>query len=135
MKKAYQKPTLATQLFAANEYVAGCGATNNQYKFVCNANSDGWFTDGGSVYVDSNNNGQWDVPAFGAGDKRLGSYSPCQETHVTRDGDEFLDGFLVNLLAGKDQKVQKVKIWRGEDGHNIHCTKNLDIESWETAKS
>lgn len=28
-----------------------------------------------------------------------------------------------------------VIVWRGEKGDNIHCTKNLDMKTWETAKS
>ena len=128
MKKTYVKPTINVENFAANEFIAACGDTNYEYLFVCNANSGGWFGDGGSVYVDTNKNGRWNPGR----DERLGSYSPCQDTHNTKDGDEFLDGFLV---ANIGTKVMKVKIWRGEDGHNIHCTKNLDMNSWETAKS
>ena len=125
---AYVRPIMDVENFTANDFIAACGDSNYEYLFECNANSGGWFTNGGSVYVDSNKNGEWSALT----DERLGSYSPCSEKHKTQNGDDFLDGFLV---AGLGTKVKKVKIWRGEDGNNIHCTTNLDMNSWETAKS
>ena len=128
MKTCYEKPVVSFEEFTANEYVAACGDSNYEYLFECNANSDGWLGKGGSVYEDTNKNGEWDRGS----DKRLGSYSPCGEKHKTQDGAKFLDGFLVSNLG---TNVKKVKIWRGEDEKNIHCTTNLNMDSWETAKS
>ena len=133
MKKTYVKPTINVENFAANEFIAACGDSGADYLFECNANSGGWFSDGGDVYVDSNKNGEYDRKR----DKRLGGYSPCGETHKASSTDEFLDGFLVydSPIPFVPDKIKKVIIWRGEDGHNIHCTTNLDKNSWETAKS
>ena len=133
MRLRYEKPEINFDEFEANEYIAACGDSGYEYLFECNANSGGLFNSGGSVYVDSNENGRWDKPTWdGNGDDRLGSYYPCHEKHKTKDGEVFLDGFLV---ADMGTKRTKVKIWRGEDGKNIHCTTNLNIDEWETAKS
>lgn len=32
-------------------------------------------------------------------------------------------------------KVTNVIIWRGKDGHNVHCTTQLNMDEWATAKS
>lgn len=35
----------------------------------------------------------------------------------------------------KFEKSELVIVWRGQKGWEGHATKNLDINSWETAKS
>lgn len=54
----------------------------------------------------------------------------CGTTHDANAADEFLDGYYVRGLT-----VTPVKVWRGEKGDNTHCTINLNIKDWETAKS
>ena len=127
--KNYVKPMMESEVFAANEYIAACGDENKVYKFVCAAG------DGtpGTVYEDSNHNGEWDL----FGDKALTgyilpTYHACGETHQAPTDDEFIEGFY--LPNSNPFDVQKVIIWT-DGGTNIHCTTKLDQSSWETAKS
>ena len=56
---------------------------------------------------------------------------------ISGSGDDFIEGWYVtgwDGITGGDF-VKKVIIWRGPDGNNIHCTTNLDKNTWETAKS
>lgn len=135
-KMIWEKPEMNEIAFAANEYVAACGDGGTNYIFECNANSDGWFTDGGTVYKETGTEGfQWFYEENA--DERMGSYSPCSEKHTTDNKGEFFDGWLVALKPSSDGLFEKIKviIWTGLDNDNIHCTKNLDMNSWETAKS
>lgn len=129
-KKAYVKPAMESETFVPNTYVAACGDTNNEYIFQCDAI--GGIT--GTVFYDDGN-GQFNPFS---GDKFMGSgYHACGESHVTQDGDEFIRGWYVtgwDGITGGDF-ITPVIIWRGVEGNNIHCTTNLDQDSWETAKS
>lgn len=117
------------QQFMPNEYVATCGDENRVYNFVCDAGSG----TPGAVYEDSNRNGKWDL----FGDKALTGhilpiYHACGETHSAPTKDEFIDGFyLPNSNPGK---ATKVIIWT-DSGTNVHCTTNLNMNEWTTAKS
>lgn len=129
MKKTWEEPKIMVQQFMPNEYVATCGDENRVYNFVCNA---GGGTPG-TVYEDSNHNGKWDL----FGDEALTghilpTYHACGETHSAPTDDEFIEGFyLPNSNPGK---AMKVIIWT--DGRtNIHCTTNLNMNEWTTAKS
>ena len=115
--------------FAANEFVSTCGELNRVYKFKCDA---GGGTPG-TVYEDSNHNGKWDL----IGDKALTghilpTYHACGKTHSAPTDDEFIDGFYVPI--SNPLEVTKVIIWT-EGGTNVHCTTNLNKDSWETEKS
>lgn len=131
--RKYKKPVLNVEQFTANEFIAACGDSGKTYKFVCNANSNGWFSQGGYVYEE---NGKqeglqhiWEKNA----DTLLGSYYPCNETHIAESNDkDFSKGYLTTY-AGTSSK--EVIIWKGSKGDNIHCTTNLDMTTWETAKS
>lgn len=129
MKKTWEEPKIMVQQFMPNEYVATCGDKNRVYNFVCDAG------DGtpGTVYEDSNHNGKWDL----FGDKALTgyilpTYHACGETHSAPTDDEFIEGFY--LPNSNPLQATKVIIWT--DGEtNIHCTTNLDMNEWTTAKS
>lgn len=128
-RKVWRRPLTEVQKFEANEYVAACGEENKVYKFKCDA---GGGTPG-TVYEDSNHNGEWDL----LDDKALTgyilpTYHACGETHNAPTDDEFIDGFY--LPNSNPFEVQKVVIWT-DGGTNIHCTTNLKMDSWETAKS
>lgn len=129
MKKTWEEPKIMVQQFMPNEYVATCGDENRVYNFVCDA---GGGTPG-TVYKDSNHNGKWDL----FGDEALTghilpTYHACGETHSAPTDDEFIEGFyLPNSNPGK---AMKVIIWT-DGGTNIHCTTNLNINEWTTAKS
>lgn len=128
MKKTWEEPRILVQQFMPNEYVAACGDENRVYNFVCDA---GGGTPG-TVYEDSNHSGKWDL-----GDKPLTglilpTYHACGETHSAPTNDEFIEGFY---LPNSDPfKATKVIIWT-DGGTNVHCTTNLNKDSWETEKS
>ena len=128
MKKTWEEPRILVQQFMPNEYVAACGDENRVYNFVCDA---GGGTPG-TVYEDSNHSGKWDL-----GDKPLTglilpTYHACGETHSAPTDDEFIEGFY---LPNSDPfKATKVIIWT-DGGTNVHCTTNLNKDSWETEKS
>lgn len=134
--KSYKKPVLNVERFTANEFVAACGESGVVYKFKCDAGGGV----PGRVYVESNGVDElqttssgsfWDgsyVPA----DRSLGGYHACGTTHEADSDDDFLEGYYVPDQSGN---VSKVIIWRGPYNFNVHCTTNLDKNSWETAKS
>ena len=125
----WERPMVVVDTFAANEFVSTCGELNRVYKFKCDA---GGGTPG-TVYEDSNHNGKWDL----IGDKALTghilpTYHACGKTHSAPTDDEFIEGFY---LPNSDPfKATKVIIWT-DGGTNIHCTTNLNMNEWTTAKS
>lgn len=132
-KKAYSKPMLKSEAFVPQSYVAACGDTNKVYKFKCDATG-GWT---GSVYQETN--GKEGLQAFGFDpDEHIAyGYHACGITHEAPATDSFYDGYYVtgrDAMSGGDL-ITPVKIWKGPDNNNVHCTKNLDMSSWEIAKS
>lgn len=130
MKRAYVRPTMVGERFVANEYVAACGDENKVYKFKCDAQKwTGW--SGSTVWL----NGPDGVPET-SDDIWLGSYGKCGVEHEAKTTDEFSRGYLKKNIGGLPMGPRlDVIVWRGEKGDNIHCTKNLDMKTWETAKS
>lgn len=124
MKRVYESPRAYAEMFTPNEYVAACGDSGKTYKFTCNAGG-GW---SGSVYLETNNQ-----PGFQKGsDKYLSGYHACGTTHEASSEDDFLKGYYIPSLS---DKVTPVIVWRGSKGNNTHCTTELDMSKWETAKS
>lgn len=136
MKKAYVKPSMESEAFVPQTYIAACGDSGTTYLFKCDAG--GGIP--GNVYVESNNvaglqtksSGSWWDGDYVAADRSLGGYEACGSSHEADSDDEFLDGYYVPYWS---DEVTKVKIWRGPWGNNVHCTTNLNQDSWETAKS
>ena len=129
MKRAYVRPTMVGERFVANEYVAACGGTEyGKYKFTCDAGGGAL----GIVYQETN--GRPGLQRFATlnypADKSLGVYNACGTTHEANTTDDFLNGYYTNSGEVKD-----VIIWRGKSGRNVHCTTNLNRDSWETTKS
>lgn len=139
MKKAFAMPKIVVEQFVPNEYVAACGDENKVYKFVCDAGERN-----GSYRVMTNGaNGVADgFPILGGDDEELtggfiiGSYyHPCGETHEAPYLDDYINGYIVPKDATNvSWNRTPVIIWT-DNGTNIHCTTNLDIGSWTTAKS
>lgn len=127
--KKWSRPVTMVQKFEANEYVAACGDENKVYKFKCDA---GWTGLTGSTVYTNGSDGEMGT----SDDEYLGPYAHCGATHEASTTDEFIAGYLKKNVIGipVGEKVPVI-IWRGEDGNNIHCTINLDMDSWETAKS
>ncbi len=130
MKKKYVAPTMVGERFVANEYVAACGDENKVYKFKCDAQKWTGLT-GSTVWL----NGPDGLPETND-DVKLGSYGQCGTEHEAKTTDDFSQGYLKKNVGGIPiGKRVDVIVWKGDDGHNIHCTTNLDINTWETAKS
>lgn len=127
MKRVYESPRAYAEMFTPNEYVAACGDSGKTYKFTCDAGG-GW---SGSVYLETNNQ-----PGLQKGDDYLGGYHACGTTHEASSEDDFLDGYYVvkDYWTGQET-VTPVIVWRGPKGNNTHCTTELDMSKWETAKS
>lgn len=129
MKRAYVRPTMVGERFVANEYVAACGDKNKVYKFTCDAPE-------GKLYYYKESDGKVDgVHDGNGGAERIGSYYPCGRQHEASTTDVFYDGFVdYNRNEGQDLG-EGVIVWRGPENNNGHATKNLDMSTWETAKS
>lgn len=127
MKRTYVRPTMVGERFVANEYVAACGVTEyGKYKFTCNAGNG----EAGNVYVESN-----EKDGLQSDDRCLtpglwNYYYSCNVTHYADTKDEFLNGYYVPFGGS----VQKVIIWT-DHGRDVHCTTNVNRDSWETTKS
>ena len=105
MKRAYVRPTMVGERFVANEYVAACGDKGTVYKFNCDAPR-------GPLY-----------------------YYPCDAKHEASATNVFYDGFVDYNLNGKQDSGEGVIVWRGPRNNNGHATTELDMSSWEKAKS
>lgn len=132
MKGTWEAPRIMVQEFEANEYVAACGDENKVYKFTCTAG------DGkrGDVYTEDGTN-------LTLGDWRY--YHACGITHEAPATDEFIDGYYIQnggddktghwtMHGWEEYEKIPVIIWT-EGGTNVHCTTNLDMNAWTTAKS
>lgn len=147
-KKIWSKPEMNEFAFAANEYVAACGDENKKYLFTCDAGGG----QSGYVWIEDNNQdglqsdksftdnpwGGWNPND--SYDSYLGSYHACGKTHEASTTDDFYNGYYLAEDDWKDGNfnvldVLKVIIWRGPLGLNTHCTTNLNMSSWTTAKS
>lgn len=135
--RVWKRPLTEVQKFEANEYVAACGDSGTTYLFTCDAGGGA----SGDVYVESNGveglqtRGEWVGGWDGhwqEADRSLGGYHACETTHEADSENEFLNGYYVPYWS---DDVTKVIIWRGPYNNNVHCTTNLDKNSWETAKS
>ena len=138
--KGYVRPMMESEVFAANEYIAACGDSGVVYKFRCDAGNGVY----GSVYEETNG-----IPGLQTGrngDDRLATYSnglfgesgfhACDSTHEAESTSDFVNGYY--CAKGDISNPLKVIVWkepRGWWSDNIHCTTNLDQDSWETAKS
>lgn len=127
--REYVKPTMEGEVFAANEYIAACHDINKVYKFKCDAGGG----KSGSVYLETN--GEPGLQTGWGGDRYLSGYHACGTTHEAKTTDDFLDGYYVTGSWFGGTKTTQVKVWRGPDNDNTHCTENLDMDSWETEKS
>ena len=129
MKKAYVKPSMESEIFVPNAYCSNCGGTEyGNYLFECNAGSK-WTdyaiknADGHVAYINGHRFDGWNW-----------YYSPCGETHEAPRKDEFLYGYhLDDPTTRKDENISVI-IWT-DRGRNVHCTSNLEQDSWQTDKS
>ena len=108
-RRVWIRPLTEVQKFEANEYVAACEGENKVYKFTCDA---GWTGVTGSTVYTNGPDG------------------------IMGTSDDFIHGYLrKNFMGIPAGERQEVIIWRGEDGQNIHCTKNLRMDTWPIERS
>ena len=143
MKRRYERPSAYIEEFTPNEYVAACGDSGTIYKFTCTA-GDG---ERGGVYKETN--GQAGLQIGRDGDSRISngetSYHACGETHEASVTDDFIQNcYYIPKSARKQHlwgttwdtsKAINVIVWKGPKGDNTHCTTNLNMKEWATAKS
>lgn len=145
-KKIYERPVMQVEEFVANQYCAPCGdgETTVTYKFKCDAGG------GSSYYVWLDNNiiggdaeGEWVEQGWGmftsyeweGADEYLGRFHACSEgqhTVTVPKGTPIDDIFPLGLISRSQYGVNttKVRVWRGEDGDNIHCSTHLDTSEY-----
>lgn len=132
MKKMWEEPKILVQKFMPNEYVAACGDSGVVYNFECNAgnrqNSYNVYYDNGRPLASSNGSEEWYAQFTG--------YHPCGATHEAESDSGFYDGYmyLQDRRGNNSGNPIDVIIWT-DRGTNVHCTTNLDMDKWETAKS
>lgn len=141
-KKTYSKPLMAAQQFEPQEFVAVCppSETYVTYEFWCDASVTAYGATYGyyHIYLD-NGDGVFDERTDT--DLTQGQvYSPCGETHSvtvpigTSIDDVFPKGWLVPLRNYTYQEVTSrtipVRVWRGENGDNGHCTRQLNEDEF-----
>lgn len=132
MKKMWSEPVILAEKFMPNEYVAACGDSGVVYNFECNAgnrrNSYNVYYDNGKPLASSNGDEEWYAQFTG--------YHPCGVTHEAASDSGFYDGYmyLQNRWGNNTGDRIDVVIWT-DRGTDVHCTTNLDMDEWETAKS
>lgn len=131
-RKVWRRPLTEVQKFEANEYVAACGDSGVVYNFECNAGnrkeSYNVYYDNGTPLASSNGNEEWYAQFSG--------YHPCGATHEAESDSGFYDGYMYLQNWGGNNSGDRIDvvIWT-DHGTDVHCTTNLDMDKWETAKS
>ena len=138
--KKYMKPTMEGQMFVSNEFVSACGDSGTTYLFECNAGTRPY------EYITEECHLTWDgikcedvvatdnypYDVYRENGRGMGSYGPCGEKHEAPATNEFIRGYMVHQHTGEKTDVI---IWTGPYKDDIHCTTNLDMNSWSVAKS
>ena len=128
MKKTWEEPKIMVQKFVANEYVAACGASGTVYNFVCDAGEKD------TKYAVKDANGKVATISGYYMDGKNDWYKPCGETHQAESDSGFLTGYhLDDTSTRKDDNIAVI-IWT-ENNTDVHCTTQLDMNEWTTAKS
>lgn len=133
MRKSYVKPALISEEFMPQVYCAACEHTSSgagMYLFECNAGTIGnyynvYFSDG-SPYATSDDDHNW------KDSNEFSGYGPCGEKHEAATDSEFLKGYMyMQNRRGQDtgSKIDVI-IWT-DNRTNVHCTANLDQDTWE----
>ena len=142
-KRAYVKPSLESEAFVPNTYVAACGDENKVYLFTCDGGGGAyggvWHDDNGIPGLQTRSSGNWWQGNYVPADTRISrgtdSYHACYETHRASVMDDFITDCYFKKPRQSDSDAIPVTVWRGPWGNNTHCTTQLDINSWKTEKS
>lgn len=140
MKKAWTRPLTTVQQFDANEAISACGDSGTNYLFKCNAGSK-WkqydvYRTGVKDQVTGGTLLTQDEEGFLGWGGSISYYHPCDSTHETNGLNDFDYGYIVDNggYDGTNGAKTAVVIWT-EGGTDIHCTTNLNMSTWATAKS
>ena len=119
--------------FVANEFVSTCGENHKVYNFECNAGDEDGMYD---VFTNDGRNLTKGI---------LNYYHPCKATHKAEEDSGFIEGvmidnggiddrYYIDLKGIHEYPKTKVIIWT-DNGTDVHCTTNLNMKEWTTAKS
>lgn len=133
MRKKWNEPQIVGQKFLPNEYVAACGESGVVYNFECNAGKrdsdyNVYLADGTPYATSGKDSGGCKTDYY--------SYHPCGEKHKAESDSVFLNGYMYQqgwLGQNSGEKIDVI-IWT-DNYTDVHCTTELDMKSWETAKS
>lgn len=120
------RPKAIVEKFMPNEYIAACGDSGTVYNFECNA----------GIQYSGNDNYHykvWTSSGRVLADWDSGYYGPCGITHQADSNDEFLNGYMDDINTRENENIPVI-IWTN-NGTDVHCTTNLDMSQWSTAKS
>lgn len=140
MKKTWNEPKILVQQFVPNEYVAACGDSGTVYKFKCDAGNKNKeynvFFNGEDGIAGTADDVAWTASAFYNPTHREGYFHPCDTTHEASTSDDFINGYMYEQgRKGRNTgDMIPVIVWT-DNGTNTHCTTNLNMDSWVTAKS
>ena len=128
MKRRYERPNAYIEEFTPNEYVAACGDHGKVYKFECNAGEENKRYN--VYYFDEKGRQQY----LAKGGFMWGNYyHPCKETLEAEEDTGFINGYIDDQSTRQDE-ITPVVIWTNNET-NVHCTTNLNMKEWATAKS
>lgn len=132
----WERPMVVVDTFAANEFVSSCGENHKVYNFECNAGEKNKCYD---VFTEDGRN--LTPNSF----MTTNYYHPCKATHEASEDSGFIKGFMVDN-GGNDELTYyswdgkknytktNVIIWTNNNTA-VHCTTNLNMNEWTTAKS
>ena len=134
--KKWSRPMTFVQKFEANEYVAACGDSGVVYNFECNAGERNkeyavykLGSRGNKIYLTIGSG--WDRHEIDGYDYY---YHPCKATHEAESDSGFLTGYYMDDMSTRKDERIPVVVWT-DGGTDVHCTTELDMNKWETAKS
>lgn len=129
----WERPMVTVDTFVANEFVSTCGENHKVYNFECNAGDEDGMYD---VFTNDGRNLTKGIFNY---------YQPCKATHKAEEDSGFIEGVMIDN-GGSDDRYYidlrgiheypktKVIIWT-DNGTDVHCTTNLNMKEWTTAKS
>ena len=143
MKATWTKPLAVVEQFMANEYVAACGDSGAEYYFECTAPAGNlyWYEDLSAknaqpeTWPTRTSTNFWGQTTTRTAAELLGSYHPCAAKHKAPTQNPFYWGFVDYDGDKLHDSNETVIVWRGINGKNGHATAELDMSTWETAKS
>lgn len=137
MKQVWSSPKTSFEQFVPQVYCKNCSADDNKkwvYNFTCDAGNKG---DWHQVYLETNNEAGLQE-GWGGDSRQSYSYGPCGATHTVETTEQLTEANLNNIFPKGYIKIngkwEDCRVWTA-NGTNTHCTKALDIDDFQLAKS